>query len=549
MKKIYLFFILFAFYAISAQHIKEVGAESITKDVIIKKLKYIKENGDSIDSKQQESMLLQLKEASEKLKFENGVLLSGDYLMSAYGMQDKNKEIVELGNELKKIVQNKHEDPTGVMSSIYRKNALALMYLGLDSASKKDVETAIRLAKTIKNSDRKYLRLTQSYMDLHSYYNSMNHQFQKKRYKDSTVYYLNKALEVGLKIKDDNGEISNQIKYNEVIFIYTRLGIFYLEYSDEKGNLELSEKNLLKAEKLQEKTNALPIRSQTTLLNQLSWLYLEKKEYRKSIDYANRSLQLEKHHERPSSRVESYEFLATCYMEIGEKEKSKYYMRKYTNLKDSITIAGRTNADTTIKKMVAEVDKGHQENSKKQLILTGVLVLIAIIVSIMLWRRKKRIIHKKYEELIAKINEDAKEVKETEVLPYIKNNESKSSIVITDETVKALLSKLEKFEKSEKYLRKDLSLTWMSNNLNTNPKYLSEVIKIYRENSFTSYINELRINYIIRKLYENPIYREYKITYLAEECGYTTPKVFVNAFKKETGFTPSYFVEQLKVSA
>ncbi|UHO40750.1 helix-turn-helix transcriptional regulator [Chryseobacterium capnotolerans] len=89
----------------------------------------------------------------------------------------------------------------------------------------------------------------------------------------------------------------------------------------------------------------------------------------------------------------------------------------------------------------------------------------------------------------------------------------------------------------------------MANHLNTNPKYLSEVIKGYRNHNFTSYINELRINYIIRKLYENPIYREYKITYLAEECGYTTPRVFVNAFKKETGFTPSYFVEQLKASA
>ncbi|SQB27928.1 DNA-binding transcriptional regulator ChbR [Chryseobacterium jejuense] len=89
----------------------------------------------------------------------------------------------------------------------------------------------------------------------------------------------------------------------------------------------------------------------------------------------------------------------------------------------------------------------------------------------------------------------------------------------------------------------------MANSLTTNPKYLSEVIKIYKNHNFTSYINELRINYIIKMLYANPIYREYKIAYLAEECGYTTPRVFVNAFKKEKGFTPSYFVEQLKTSA
>ncbi|WP_228448448.1 MULTISPECIES: helix-turn-helix domain-containing protein [unclassified Chryseobacterium] len=524
-------------------------SKSMTAEMIIEKLKYIKKNDSSINSKQQEIMLLQLQEASRRLKFEKGIVLSGDYLMGAYGMQDKNKEIVELGNQLKKIILNKKEDTSGVISSIYRKNAMALMYIGLDDASKKDVEIAIRFAKTIKNPDRKYLRLTQSYMDLHSYYNSMNHQFQKQNYKDSTLYYLNKSLEVGLKIKDKNKEIPKKMKYNEIIFIYIRLGIFYLEYSDEKGNLERAEKNLLKAEKFQKETDGLPIRSQTTLLNQLSWLYLEKKEYRKSIDYANRSLQLEKQSRRPSSRVESFEFLATSYMEIGDKERSKYYMRQYTNLKDSITIAGRTNADTTIKKIVAEVDKGHKESSKKQLIIIGVLIFIAGAITIILWKRRKRIIHKKYEALIAKINNEKEHQIETELSHDIKSNEPKSSVVITDETIKVLLFKLEKFENSDKYLRKDLSLTWMANHLNTNPKYLSEIIKVYREHNFTSYINELRINYIMNKLYENPIYREYKITYLAEECGYATPRVFVNAFKKETGFTPSYFVEQLRMSS
>ncbi|WP_410920429.1 AraC family transcriptional regulator, partial [Pseudomonas sp. SIMBA_044] len=32
----------------------------------------------------------------------------------------------------------------------------------------------------------------------------------------------------------------------------------------------------------------------------------------------------------------------------------------------------------------------------------------------------------------------------------------------------------------------------------------------------------------------------------AEECGYSSAQVFALAFKKETGFTPSYFIENLK---
>ncbi|WP_260256382.1 helix-turn-helix domain-containing protein [Elizabethkingia miricola] len=36
------------------------------------------------------------------------------------------------------------------------------------------------------------------------------------------------------------------------------------------------------------------------------------------------------------------------------------------------------------------------------------------------------------------------------------------------------------------------------------------------------------------------------MSYLAEECGYASSQVFINAFRKETGMTPSYFINGLK---
>ncbi|AQX14363.1 transcriptional regulator [Elizabethkingia meningoseptica] len=86
----------------------------------------------------------------------------------------------------------------------------------------------------------------------------------------------------------------------------------------------------------------------------------------------------------------------------------------------------------------------------------------------------------------------------------------------------------------------------MSNLFNTNPKYLSQIIREHKGQNFSGYINQLRINYISNKLYNTTLYREYKISYLAEECGYASPQVFINAFRKETGMTPSYFITALK---
>ncbi|GAA5087180.1 hypothetical protein GCM10023210_09920 [Chryseobacterium ginsengisoli] len=121
---------------------------------------------------------------------------------------------------------------------------------------------------------------------------------------------------------------------------------------------------------------------------------------------------------------------------------------------------------------------------------------------------------------------------------------SEKNLLINSITVNNILQKLEKFESSKKFLRKDVNLTALANRLDTNPRYLSEIIKHYKGKNYSNYINSLRIHHIIEKLHVEPIYREYKITYLAEYCGFASREVFAAAFKKELGVTPSHFISQ-----
>ncbi|MCT3719559.1 helix-turn-helix transcriptional regulator [Elizabethkingia anophelis] len=116
---------------------------------------------------------------------------------------------------------------------------------------------------------------------------------------------------------------------------------------------------------------------------------------------------------------------------------------------------------------------------------------------------------------------------------------------ISPEKETELIKKLKAFETSGKYLRKGISLSYLAHSLSTNPRQLSLVINKNKNKTFNDYINELRIKYITDQLYNNPVYRGYKISYLAEECGYASHQVFINAFRKETGMTPSYFIAQL----
>jgi len=117
---------------------------------------------------------------------------------------------------------------------------------------------------------------------------------------------------------------------------------------------------------------------------------------------------------------------------------------------------------------------------------------------------------------------------------------------INKDTRQTILNNLAVFEKSELYLKKDITLSWLAKHIDTNTKYLSKIIKTHKEKNFRAYINRLRIEYITNKLDEESIYREYKINYLAKVAGYGSSQVFVIAFKKHTGITPSQFLENLK---
>ncbi len=503
---------------------------------IMEQIKSIK---DSEKDEYREKEFFRLLNESKKIDFKLGIMHAGSSLMTVYSREGKNEQVIDLGNELKKIVQ-KEKDTSGIISQIYGKNALTLFTLGLDDAGLKDLKTAVRYTEEISNKNKKHYFQGTYYENMTAYYS--NSKRYGLKYKDSVFYFLNKSLEANKKITEDGKGISKKKKNRAIAFISIRIAIYYLEDPTVKGNLDKAEQHLKAALIVYDnKDYNIEQTEKTMLLNQFSWLYMEKKEYQKSIQYGNQALELDKKSPNPYNKVDSYEILASDYLGLGDKDKAKFYMDKYTNLKDSIRFSEKNATDNAMKKIVKNVDKKYRQNSDRQWVVTGVLVATTAMVIIIFWRRKNKLHQKKYEDLVEKLKTSKNENSLTTF-----NNESKSSVTIPDEITRVLLRKLEKFEASEKYLRKEVNLTWLTNYLNTNNKYLSEIIKVYRGKSFSSYINVLRINYIIHKLYNEPKYRDYKITYLAEESGFATYKAFVISFKNEYGVTPSYFIQKLK---
>ncbi len=115
-----------------------------------------------------------------------------------------------------------------------------------------------------------------------------------------------------------------------------------------------------------------------------------------------------------------------------------------------------------------------------------------------------------------------------------------------DEDLKSiLLSKLERLEEEQFFLDTKCSLSTLSDELQTNQKYLSQVINNEKKTNFNTYVNGLRINHLLDRLIEDHDFRNSKLSYIAKASGFNNPNTFYSAFKKRLGILPSYFIKQL----
>ncbi|MEW7277142.1 helix-turn-helix domain-containing protein [Aquimarina sp. 2201CG1-2-11] len=128
----------------------------------------------------------------------------------------------------------------------------------------------------------------------------------------------------------------------------------------------------------------------------------------------------------------------------------------------------------------------------------------------------------------------------------LNSQKGEKDLGISSDIVTKVLQELDTFEKKQEFLKTNLTTASVAQKLKTNAKYLSKIINYHKQKSFTQYINELRIDFIVEALKANTRYRQYTIKALASEAGFNSTEVFSKSFYKKTGIYPSYFIKQLE---
>ncbi|MCS5491192.1 helix-turn-helix domain-containing protein [Algoriphagus limi] len=104
-------------------------------------------------------------------------------------------------------------------------------------------------------------------------------------------------------------------------------------------------------------------------------------------------------------------------------------------------------------------------------------------------------------------------------------------------------------EYEQPYLIQDFTVKKMENELNIPSRTIAGLVKKLLEMNFNAFINHLRIEFVIRKLYKEVIWRSYTVESLAYSAGYNSPNSFYNYFKEYTGTTPREFISELGIVA
>lgn len=246
----------------------------------------------------------------------------------------------------------------------------------------------------------------------------------------------------------------------------------------------------------------------------------------------------------------AYNIMTQCYSEKNDNKNAYRYAQKSLELIQSIE--GIKNKSLNflhnydLKLIKEESNKIIASKNYFKIFLFGILLILAgVVYSFYYYYKIQKEKHYRFVKIIQNLRESKTiankrlEIDKTEIQP---------KQAIDDELIEKIASGLKKIEQKEIFLDPNFKLAFVAKKLNTNTAYLSQYFNQVMQKTFSEYMQELRIQYILQKLIDTPQYRKYTLQAIAEEIGYKDANTFVRVFKKQTGLSPNYYIEKLENS-
>ena len=205
---------------------------------------------------------------------------------------------------------------------------------------------------------------------------------------------------------------------------------------------------------------------------------------------------------------------------------------QFHQLMESDTVSGGATALSDTEALTAEI-LAREDTIKAQLVLA--ILLVALLA----------FFYVKYRKMQSRLNI----VLQKGVEPAISQvpNPNIIPMDIAPEVVQRILLALDHWESQKGYLDQGTSLGTLATLLGTNTSYLSKIINVYKGQTFSQYLRDLRITHAINQIKEQPeLLRTRSTIQLAEQFGFNSVDVFARAMKSKIGLTPGLFFRKVR---
>lgn len=244
--------------------------------------------------------------------------------------------------------------------------------------------------------------------------------------------------------------------------------------------------------------------------------------------------------------IESYRSLINYYKNKKNEKEQLYYTNQLLKVnegirKDFAYLAEKIYEDFEIAGLVKEKYKLERSLGRQHLLVTFAIAFSALLIIIIIWRYlREQDLKKRYTDLQAKLIRINDPIQIT-VEKQLSSVKVKSEL--PDELVEKLKQKIQNFEDKKQFLEAGITAVKLAERFKTNPTYLSAFIHESKGSNFSTYITQLRIDYITHKLNSDKDYPKYTIQALAEMCGIASRNNFTEHFKRINGIGVGDFIK------
>jgi len=517
---LYLFIFLSVFY---------YGQQSVTQKYIDQRITEITKNA---DSKNTGTLANKTYFDSKSINYNLGMIKSLIILANFNYNLGKYEEVIKYASEAENMAYK--EDNIQYIAESLQQKGQGFTELGFTEKANEVYIKALGYARKIKNHNEKNFRL--GFISSALAYNKEKIGVAN----DSVLSYFNKSLIYYQKLSDD-------FKSKNVIMAlsYNNIGLCYLK----KNDYRLAVENVKKAIALNDTKGGNELLKGYNFLA-LGDIYLKEKKLDSSMIYYKKGWAIGEKFKNPYLRKDIYKGISTVFKDSGKKDSAQIFLQKYVTVTDSLSAIEMKSVKTPLKQILKEKDNDFNQSKKNIYLLSFFIIALAVFFGFTGIRNSIRD-KKKYKQLIQKLK-TGEELKEKNMLSQdsvenaiLDETKNDNSVKISQKKESEILEKIKWFEQNHHFTDPNLNMSVLAGMLNTNPRYLSEIIKKEKGKNYNQYMNEIRINYIVNLLYKDEKFRSYKISYLATYCGFTSRNVFASVFKKETGISPSTFITEL----